>query len=135
MDLTVARYMKELSEHRITAARCNDCGGLYLPPRPICPNCQMRNMSVEQLSGEGKVTGLTSISIVPSAMAARGYGRKKPYVTGVVVLKEGPSLTARVELPDGVEEIQSRVGLPVKAVFEDEVDGDETRVTLVFQPS
>ena len=135
MDLTVAGYMKELSEHRIAASRCNDCDALYLPPRPICPNCQTRKMSVESLSGEGTVAGLTSISIVPSAMAAKGYGRKNPYVTGVVALKEGPSLTARIELPDDGGEIQSRVGMPVTASFEAEVDGDETRVTLVFQPS
>ena len=88
---------------------------------------------VEPLSGED--IRLHGSSIVPSALASRGYGRKNPYVSGGVVLKEGPSLTARIELPDDVEEIQSRVGMPVNASFEDETDGAETRVTHVFRPS
>ena len=136
MEFAVAGYMEKLSEHRIAASRCDDCGGIYLPPRPICPTCQGREMSVEELSGDGRVAGITSIYIVPSAMAAKGYGRKKPYATGVVALKEGPSVTARIELPEdpGVE-LQGRVGMLVKAAFEDESDGEESRVTLVFRPA
>ena len=136
MEIAVAGYLEGLTEHRISASRCNACDGLYLPPRPICPTCQGRQMSLEQLSGEGVVAGITSISIVPSAMAARGYGRKKPYATGVVALTEGPSVTARIELPEDTDaEIQDHVGMEVKAGFEDESDGEESRVTLVFRPA
>ena len=135
-DLSVAGYMQGLSEHRIAASRCGGCGGVYVPPRPICPACGPSDMTVEELSGRGRVVGITSITIVPSAMAAKGYGRKRPYVTGVIALDEGPGLTARIELSedDGVQ-IEDRVGMPVVADFEDEGEGDERRVTLVFRPA
>ena len=135
-ELTVAGYMQGLSEHRIAASRCGGCGGVYVPPRPICPACGPSDMTVAELSGRGRVVGITSITIVPSAMAAKGYGRKRPYVTGVIALDEGPGLTARIELSedDGLQ-IEDRVGMPVVADFEDEGEGDERRVTLVFRPA
>ena len=135
-ELSVAGYMRGLSARRIAASRCDRCGGVYVPPRPICPACRKGGMTVEDLSGRGCVVGITSITIAPSAMAAKGYGRKRPYVTGVVALDEGPGLTARIELSqdDGLR-IEERVGMPVVADFEEEGEGDERSVTLVFRPA
>ena len=135
-ELSVAGYMRGLSESRIAASRCGGCGGVYVPPRPICPACSEGDMTVEDLSGRGRVVGITSITIAPSAMAAKGYGRKRPYVTGVVALDEGPGVTARIELSedDGLR-IEDRVGMAVVADFEEEGEGDERSVTLVFRPA
>ena len=135
-ELSVAGYMQGLSERRIAASRCGGCGGVYVPPRPICPACGPGDMTAEDLSGRGRVVGITSITIAPSAMAAKGYGRKRPYVTGVIALDEGPGLTARIELSqdDGLR-IEDRVGMPVVADFEEEGEGDERSVTLVFRPA
>ncbi len=130
--LGIALYLDALAERRLAASRCGSCGQVFLPPRPICSTCRGRGMSAEELSGRGRVAAVTSIAIPPSAMAAKGYGRRRPYVTGVVTLEEGPSLTARIDLPEHLGgSLQDRVGMPVTAAFEDE----EGSVTLIFRPA
>ena len=128
-DFTVASYEGHLQERKLMASRCGDCDGLYLPPRPICPACHTRNMAWAELGGEGTVVGFTSITIVPTAMAARGFGRDRPYLTGLVALKDGPNVATRIE---ATEDAVS-VGTPVRADFLEESDGDRKRVTLVFR--
>ena len=32
--------------------KCDDCGAVYFPPRPFCPECSSRNVSVFAASGE-----------------------------------------------------------------------------------
>ena len=88
-------------------------------------------MEWSELAGEGKVVGLTSIAIVPAAMAAKGFGRDRPYLTGVVALREGPSLAARLAVADGAG---LEVGAPVRADFVEEGEGEDHSVTLVFRP-
>ena len=135
-DFSVHGYLQHLQERKLMASRCNDCGALYLPPRPICPACYAQKMAWEELEGQGTVTGVTSIAIVPTGMAAKGFGRDNPYLTGIVTLKEGPGVSARIEATDadGVER-EVEVGTPVRADFLEETEGEDTRVTLVFRPT
>ena len=128
-DFTVASYEGHLQERKLMASRCGDCDGLFLPPRPICPICHTRNMAWAELRGEGTVVGFTSIAVVPTAMAARGFGRDRPYLTGLVALKDGPNVAARIEAAGDA----ASVGTPVRADFIEESDGDRKKVTLVFR--
>ena len=84
-----------------------------------------------ELSGAGKLTAFTSITVPPAAMAKRGYGRDKPYVSGFVSLQEGPTIPARI---DGAD-TSVRVGMPLRADFVEESAGDEKQLTLVFRPA
>ena len=127
---TVASYEGHLQERKLMASRCGDCDGLYLPPRPICPTCHTRNMAWAELGREGTVVGVTSITVVPTAMAARGFGQDKPLLTGLVALKDGPNVAARIE---ATEDTVS-VGTQVRADFLEQSDGDGKKVTLVFRP-
>jgi uncharacterized OB-fold protein len=86
------------------------------------------------ISGDGTVAGFTSISIVPSSMAAKGFGRSKPYLTAVISLEDGPSIAARLELSGSADLDSVYVGMPVTAEFLAENEGEEKRVTLVFRP-
>ena len=129
-DFSIAGYQKFLTERKIMASRCVDSGQIYLPPRPICPESQSRNMEWVELSGEGTVVACTSIVVVPASMAQRGYGRDKPYISGFVALKEGPTVPARIVSP----EQPVSVGTPVKADFLEESSGEKKQVTLVFRP-
>ncbi len=83
-------------------------------------------MSLEELSGKGKVVGLTSIAIGLPRMGPKGYGRENPYTTGVVALDEGTGITARIE-GEG-----AKVGSVVEADFVEEGDG-ETAIILIFR--
>ena len=130
-NFNIAGYRQFLSQRKIMACRCLDCRRIYLPPRPICPDCQFRNMAWVALSGEGVIAAFSTITVVPAAMAARGYGRDRPYVSGFVALEEGPTVPARIESPEQTV----RVGMPVKADFLDESTGERDQVTLVFRPA
>ena len=135
-EFTAAAYNRLIAERKIMGSRCGCCGELHVPPRPICSACHGSDMGWAELSGRGRVTGLTSVAIVPSAMAERGFGRGNPYVTAIVRLDDGPSVAARIEgvdtagLPVGVS-----VGAAVVADFLEEDNGGETRTTLVFRPA
>ena len=135
-EFSVASYESHLQERKLMASRCADCDGLYLPPRPICPGCHTRNMAWTELQGEGTVLGFTSITVAATAMAARGFGRDRPYLTGLVALKEGPSVAARIETAEAKEPVEHgvSVGTPVRADFLEESIGDGKKVTLVFRP-
>ena len=135
-EFTVAAYQQNVAERKIMGSRCNQCDALHLPPRPICTNCHGRDLAWEELGGAGTILGFTSITIVPTAMAAKGYGRDKPYLTAIVALDEGPSMTARIEV-DATEDLEKsvHVGMAVKADFVEEAEGEDTKVTLVFRPA
>ena len=135
-EFTAAAYNRLIAARKIMGSRCGGCGELHVPPRPICSACHGSDMGWAELSGRGRVTGLTSVAIVPSAMAERGFGRGNPYVTAIVRLDDGPSVAARIEgvdtaaLPVGVS-----VGAAVVADFLEEDNGGETRTVLVFRPA
>ncbi|MDP6403052.1 MAG: OB-fold domain-containing protein [SAR202 cluster bacterium] len=133
---TIAAYRKNVAERKIMASRCNLCDALHLPPRPICTNCHGRDLAWEELGGAGTILGFTSITISPTAMAAKGYGRDKPYLTAIVALDEGPSTTARIEV-DSTEDLEKsiHVGMAVRADFVEETEGEDMKVTLVFRPA
>ena len=91
-------------------------------------------MAWEELSGKGKIAGYTSISVAPSFMVRQGFGRDKPYLTGVVQLAEGPSISGRLEGLDADNPESVAIGTPVSAVYLDHKEGDEKRTMLAFQP-
>ena len=133
-EFTVASYNKHLSDGEIMASQCEGCRILYLPPRPVCPQCQSREMRWRPLKGEGKVLGFTVISIVPTTMAKLGYGRDNPYVTALVQMDEGPSVTGLLERVDAGKPGSVKVGMPVAAEILETEEGDEKPTTLVFRP-
>lgn len=92
-------------------------------------------MTLEELSGRGTLAGFTSISIVPTAMAQEGYGREKPYLTGVVALAEGPRIAARLTDMDASKPQGVKIGTSLQAVFQDTEHEGQKRVVLAFGPA
>ena len=133
-DFNIASYTKYLVEHKLMASRCDRCQIMFLPPRPLCPQCHSQEMSWQPLKGLGKVLGFTSIAIGPTAMVARGHGRDNPYVTALVQMEEGPSVTALLEGVNAGDLENARIGMPVEADFKEEGEGETKTVTLVFRP-
>ena len=126
-DLTLAAYRRNLAEGRLTGARCLDCGEATLPPKPFCPRCRAGRMEAVDFDGEGVVAGFTAVYVPGPDMAARGYGKRNPYVAALVTLAEGPGVAARIAAPDG----GVHVGMRVVAHFGSE--GED--VVLVFRPA
>jgi uncharacterized protein len=90
--------------------RCDACSHIYFPPRPFCPACASRGVSVFAASGRAKL-----YSYVISHRAAPGF--TAPYSIAVVELEEGPRMmTNIVNCPQTPEALQ--LDMPVEVVFE-----------------
>src|SRR3954462_2632802 len=90
--------------------RCDACGKVYFPPRPFCPACASRNVSVFKASGK---------AILDSYVIhhRRVPGFEPPYAIAVVKLAEGPRMmTNIVECPQTPEALVLDMKLDV--VFE-----------------
>ena len=116
-EFTPASFSQFLAEKKLMASRCKACGGVHLPPRPLCPECHGVEMEWQEMSGQGKLAAFTAIAVVPSFMAKEGYGRDNPYLTGIVELEEGPRISARILGLDAKEPEKIAVGTPLKVQF------------------
>lgn len=104
--------------------RCDECSSTYFPPRPFCPKCGSRKVSVVKASGKA-----TLYSYTISHRPAPGF--KPPYAVAVVELAEGPRMMSNiVECPQTPEALQLDMALEV--TFEKQNDA----ITLpLFRPS
>lgn len=126
-------FTEHLSEGHLMATRCESCGGVYLPPRSLCPACYGEELTWIQLSGKGELAAFTTIHIAPSAMIAAGYGRKNPYCAGVVRLAEGPAISAQILGVDAARPQDITIGTPLQATFIERGEGEEKKTFLAFQ--
>jgi scaffold protein (connect acetoacetyl-CoA thiolase and HMG-CoA synthase) len=134
MPFNLHTFDQFLKEEKLVGATRGVCGKLLIPPRPLCSGCGSQKMEWTPLSGKGKLRTFTAISIVPPAMAAKGFGRKNPYCSGVVELEEGSLLTCRIagvkaQEPEGIE-----VGAEVRVRYLHEAAGDREETVLAFEP-
>ncbi len=129
---TAASFNKFLQEQKLMASRCSRCSSLFLPPRAICPHCQGREMTWAELSGRGKLAAFTSIYIGPSWMNSLGFGRQRPYLSGVVELEEGVKISARILGLEAGQPEKIRIGLPLSVAFEEQVSGETKKTVLAF---
>jgi hypothetical protein len=128
-----ASFNQYLKEHKLMASRCQVCQDLYLPPRAICPACHSDQMAWYELSGRGELAAFTAVYIGPSFMNEQGFGRERPYLTGVVALQEGVKISARLlgfeELPPS----QVQIGTLLTVEYLELGDGPATRIQLAFR--
>ncbi len=111
-------------EHELRLQRCDACDKVYFPPRPFCPGCASREVSVFRASGRAIL-----YSYVINHRAAPGF--EPPYSIAVVELDEGPRMmTNIVGTPQTPEAL--RLDMPLEVVFE--AFGDEITLPL-FRPA
>jgi uncharacterized OB-fold protein len=130
---TATSFYQFLGEHKLMASRCQSCGALYEPPRPLCPACHGDEMEWVEMGGQGKLVAFTAIYIAPTAMIEAGYGRDNPYCAGVVQLAEGPAISAQIlgvdpAIPDAIQ-----VGTPLRVAFVRRGEGEQARTCLAFE--
>ena len=130
---TGAGFYEFLGEKKLMGSRCGSCGALHVPPRALCPACYGEEMQWEEMGGTGKLVAHTTIHIAPTAMIEAGYGRDKPYCTGVVQLDEGPAISAQILGVDPVRPEEIEIGLPLRATFVRRGEGEAARTYLAFE--
>ena len=90
--------------------RCDECSQVYFPPRPFCPGCGSRSVSVFAASGKA-----TLYSYVINHRRHPAFDG--PYAIAVVELEEGPRMmTNIVESPQTPEALQ--LDMPLEVTFE-----------------
>ncbi len=116
-------YWNGAKRGELLLQRCEECSKTYFPPRPFCPACGSRKVSVVKASGKA-----TLYSYVINHRAAPGF--TAPYAIAVVELAEGPRLmTNIVDCPQMPEALQLDMALEV--AFE---ALDDTITLPVFRP-
>jgi uncharacterized protein len=80
--------------------RCDDCANVYFPPRPFCPSCASRHVSIFSASGKA-----TLYSYVIHHRPVAGF--TPPYAIAVVELEEGPRMMSNIidcpQTPEALE--------------------------------
>jgi uncharacterized OB-fold protein len=130
---TAASFDQYLAEGKLMASRCVNCGTLNLPPRAICPKCHSENLEWTETSGKGKLAGFTVVSIAPTFMIEQGYGRDKPYASGIVELEGGVKISARITGVDATKPEEIKVGTPLTVDFITVGEGEEAKTYLAFK--
>jgi uncharacterized protein len=104
--------------------RCDDCAKSYFPPRPFCPACGSRKVSVFKASGKGKL-----YSYIIHHRPAPGF--TPPYSIAVVELDEGPRMMSNiVDCPQTPEALE--LDMPLEVKFE---KLDEQITLTLFRPA
>jgi len=90
--------------------RCDACEHVYFPPRPFCPACSTRNVTVFAASGRGRLA-----SYVISERPHPAFDG--PYAIALVELDEGPRMMSNIvgcpQTPEALE-----LDMPLKVTFE-----------------
>jgi uncharacterized OB-fold protein len=87
--------------------RCDACANVYFPPRPFCPACASRKVSVFKASGKAKL-----YSYVIHHRPVPGF--VPPYAIAVVELDEGPRMMSNiVDCPQTPEALELDMKLEV----------------------
>lgn len=104
--------------------KCDACAHVYFPPRPFCPKCAAREVSVFRASGKGRL-----YSYVIHHRPTPGF--TPPYAIAIVELDEGPRMMSNiVESPQTPEALQ--LDMPLEVVFQRQND----EITLpMFKPA
>jgi uncharacterized OB-fold protein len=131
-DFTKTAFNAYLAEHKLMGSTCTSCGTKFLPPRPLCTNCFGEEMVWEEVEGEGELTAFTTIHIAPTAMLDAGYGRDKPYCSGIVTLKNGLSISAQIVGVDASDPESIKIGSPVTVEFIERGE-EEAETFLAFR--
>ncbi len=123
-----------LGEEILMGSKCPRCDASYVPPRPVCTECQNTGMQWIRMRGDGKLVAFTCISIGPPAMKEEGFDRDNPYCTGVVQLDESPRIVARIEGVDTRNPETIQIGVPLTAIYLHRGCGEDRTTQLAFRP-
>lgn len=124
-DQDTRPFWEHLRAHELRVQRCDGCGHLRFPPRPVCPACRSFEATWTQLSGRGTIWShvLVHGPVLPA------FDRSVPYPVVVVELDEAPHLRMVgnvVAEPgaaiDSVPPEAVAIGTPVEVAFEDLTD-------------
>lgn len=107
-----APYWEAARDGRLLLRRCDACGAVSHPPRPLCVACWSDAVSWVTAKGSGRIVSATIVHQPPSP----AYAAEVPYVLAIVDLEEGPRMMANIV---GCKPGDVRIGAKVRVTFEE----------------
>ena len=124
VDDSNAPHWQGAKAREVRVQKCSDCARLRYPPARHCAACLSEASAWVALSGKGEVWSHCTFH----RAYFKGFEPELPYTVVLVKLDEGPLLYSNLL---GVPREAVRIGMRVRAAFEDVADG----VALVkFKP-
>ncbi|SDG81505.1 Zn-ribbon domain-containing OB-fold protein [Microbacterium pygmaeum] len=114
-----------LRDGTFLTTRCQDCGHMTFPPKPVCPECWKSNVEWVELSGRGVLVSYTEVSAAPQM-----FEHEAPYTLCIVDLDESVRCVSRVLAawddlaPDARVRLKIRDSVPTP-LFEFVLDTDD----------
>jgi len=125
---TIEGFYKFLSEKKLMAAQCKECGAKFLPPRPICTGCYSKDLDWIQLGTRGKLVAYTIIYVAPQK-----FQPFAPYAYGILELEDGLRLPGMIR---EVEREKIKIGMKLEVIFESTAIEDWPKWPMYyFKPS
>jgi uncharacterized protein len=106
---TIEQFYKFLSQQKLMATKCQKCGKIHLPPRPLCDNCLTDKLEWLPVSGKGKLATYTVIYVAPTQFQAMA-----PYAVGIVELENGLKIPGIIQ---GLTQEQLEIGMSLTFDF------------------
>jgi len=107
-----SRFFIELENQKFLATQCDDCGKVYAPPRPLCPDCLSITEWIE-LSGEGTVKTFSILHFSPGTNADVTK-LETPYILAYVQLDGTDTLFPHL-LRTNLEDVE--IGMRVSVAY------------------
>ena len=108
-SFTVSAFYEFVKEKRLMAAKCSECGTVFLPPKPMCTSCLSTNLNWIELEGAGNLLSYTVIHVVPEQFRSIA-----PYTVGIVEFTKGLRLPGMI---CDVSPEELKVGMKLKICF------------------
>jgi hypothetical protein len=109
-----AFFWEGVTAHRLLIQRCQGCGELRHPPRPMCPRCNSLDWDTVESTGRGQVYSF----VLPRHPRYPGYD--DPHIVVLVELDEGVRLVSNLGAVDPDDVV---IGMPVEVFYETFGDG------------
>ncbi len=109
-DFTIEQFFKCLCDGKLSAARCNKCGKLHLPPRPVCDSCFSKEFELVEIPPNGRLLTYTIIHVAPVQFQSLA-----PYAMGITEFDKDLKLLGMIRK---VPFPKLQIGMPLKVVFE-----------------
>jgi uncharacterized OB-fold protein len=107
-------FWEGLEQHKLLIQRCDGCGELRHPPRPMCPQCNSLHWTAVESAGRGTVFSF----VMPQHPPYTWF--EYPYIAVLVDLDEGVRLVSNL---CGIAPDDVTIGMRVEVFYERFDDG------------
>ena len=114
---TIESFYSFVKEGKLMGAKCNKCGKMLVPPKPMCPKCFSKDLKWKELPKKGNLLTYTIIHVSP-----KHFQHLTPYAVGIVELEDGAQLPGMIK---SVNLKEITVGMSLHVEFDTELISED----------